>query len=59
MADWIEYFTELDAIASWYICKTPEEVHTAMGKGHHVWTGSKEIDWSATRRDPNYHAVYG
>jgi hypothetical protein len=54
MNSWIEFMTEKDVIGSWYIPKTPEEVHIAMGKGHYIWSGSKNIDWSDTRESPNY-----
>ena len=58
MGSWIEYMTEKDVIGSWYVCKTPEAVHEAMSKGHYVWSGSKQINRTATRKAP-YEAVYG
>lgn len=57
MASWINFFTEKDLIGLYYICKTPEEVHAAMDKGHYVWTGSKEINRTETKKAP-YKAVY-
>ena len=53
----IDYVTEKDLISWWYICRTPEEVHNAMGKWHYVWCGSKEIDWRETRK--TWQAIYG
>lgn len=57
MASWIEFMTEKDVIGSWYVCKSPKEVHEAMSKGHYVRSGSKQIDRKETRKAP-YEAVY-
>lgn len=58
MGSRIDYMTEKEQIIGWYICKTPEDVHNAISKGHYVWSGSREINWTETRKSPNY-AVYG
>ena len=58
MMSWIDYHLEKDLISWWYIVGTPEEAHTAMCKGHYIWSGSNNINWTETRKPP-YDAVYG